>query len=361
MEFERLSLEAFRRRVVAGTFPQFSSIGEAITELGFVQADPIRCPARAQDLILRQRVDGYRAGDLEEDFAELDAEEGYLFAYGFMRPEVWEGLRHQPSKRLTKLEKEVLAAVGERGAVHPRDLDEQFGRKSVKNYWGGSSAATKRVLEDLHDRGLLRVCRREKGIRVYSLPRDVAMEENRSKDEWWKALALATVRVFGPTELRFLVSELRSHNYLVAARSGRERLARELVEEGHLSEVEVEGVRYLWIRDAFQSDVVEERVRILAPFDPLVRDRARFVRLWGWEYRFEAYVPAKKRIRGYYTLPLLWKDQVVGWANAKVEGGALQVDLGYEGKPPSGKVFRDALAEELARLERFLGLAQGRA
>ena len=58
-----------------------------------------------------------------------------------------------------------------------------------------------------------------------------------------------------------------------------------------------------------------DTVRLLAPFDPVVWDRRRFELLWGWAYRFEAYTPAAKRKLGYYALPLLWRDRVIGWGN----------------------------------------------
>ena len=90
---ERLGLRELRSRVVAGSFPDFTGLADALKRLQFVQADPIRSPARAQDLMLRQRVRDYAAGDLEQAFPQLKAEEGYLFAYGFMTPEVWQYLR----------------------------------------------------------------------------------------------------------------------------------------------------------------------------------------------------------------------------------------------------------------------------
>ena len=60
---------------------------------------------------------------------------------------------------------------------------------------------------------------------------------------------------------------------------------------------------------------------MLAPFDPLVWDRRRFELFWGWRYRFEAYTPAAKRTLGYYALPLLWRDRVIGWANVTSSRG----------------------------------------
>ena len=70
-------------------------------------------------------------------------------------------------------------------------------------------------------------------------------------------------------------------------------------------------------------------MRLLAPFDPIVWDRRRFERLWGWAYRFEAYTPVAKRQRGYYALPMLWRDQVIGWGNLAVIDGRLHADFGY--------------------------------
>jgi len=85
---EKLRLKEFRRRVVAGSFLDYSNLAEALVGLRFVQADPIRSPARAQDLILRQRLRDYKAGELEQEFPVMEAEEGFLFAYGFMKREV---------------------------------------------------------------------------------------------------------------------------------------------------------------------------------------------------------------------------------------------------------------------------------
>jgi uncharacterized protein len=98
-------------------------------------------------------------------------------------------------------------------------------------------------------------------------------------------------------------------------------------------------------------------VRLLAPFDPVVWDRRRFELFWGWAYRFEAYTPAAKRLRGYYALPLLWRDQVIGWGNLAVRGELLEVDLGYvAGTAPHEAAFGQALDDELARLRSFLAL-----
>ena len=98
-------------------------------------------------------------------------------------------------------------------------------------------------------------------------------------------------------------------------------------------------------------------VRLLAPFDPLVWDRRRFEHLWGWAYRFEAYTPAPKRVRGYYALPLLWREQVIGWGNVSVAHGQMHAEFGYvAGAPPSDAAFNPALQAEQANMRAFLGL-----
>ena len=83
----------------------------------------------------------------------------------------------------------------------------------------------------------------------------------------------------------------------------------------------------------------------------------RFEIFWGWAYRFEAYTPPAKRVRGYYALPLLWRDQVIGWGNLAVRGELLQVELGYvSGRAPREPAYGQALQDELARLRSFLAL-----
>jgi len=125
-----------------------------------------------------------------------------------------------------------------------------------------------------------------------------------------------------------------------------------------LSHASVDGVEWYWpAEEAADADTPQDTVHFLAPFDPVVWDRRRFELLWGWAYRFEAYTPEKKRTRGYYALPLLWRERVIGWANVSVTNGALEANIGYvSGRPPREPRFRQALDSELDSLRRFLGL-----
>jgi hypothetical protein len=116
-----------------------------------------------------------------------------------------------------------------------------------------------------------------------------------------------------------------------------------------------------WYRPADEraiGHVAPETVRLLAPFDPLVHDRDRFELLWGWVYRFEAYTPAPKRKLGYYAMPLLWRDDVIGWANLSIKNGELVSDLGYVAStPPHDPIFNRELDAELDNVRQFLLLS----
>jgi uncharacterized protein len=121
----------------------------------------------------------------------------------------------------------------------------------------------------------------------------------------------------------------------------------------------IDGTVWVWPADetpTARGRAVPAAVRLLAPFDPVVWDRRRFALFWGWAYRFEAYTPAPQRVRGYYALPLLWRDAVIGWGNLSVREGVLLADIGHvDAIAPREPAYRAALDEELARMAGFLG------
>ena len=88
----------------------------------------------------------------------------------------------------------------------------------------------------------------------------------------------------------------------------------------------------------------------------MVWDRDRFEILWGWQYRFEAYVPAAKRRLGYYALPLLYGDRVIGWGNLRVENRQLKPEFGYVANRPRDRFFKRELDAELTRINAFLSV-----
>jgi uncharacterized protein len=365
-----ITLDDLRHFAVAHSLFTPTTLKRALHRLGFVQADPSRAPARAQDLMLRHRVKDYRDGDLERRYAKLGVEEDVFVNYGFVTRSIQalmhprsdscvpaEGHRPWPAARWKKAQL-LLEFIGERGAVHPREVDDHFSHGTVRNYWGGSSSATTHLLDAMLYRGLLRVARREGGIRIYTAhqhglgPSDAAARRARVDE-----LVDVAVRIYAPlpsTSLSFLVRRLR---FAVPQWHGELKNALQRAKQ-RLAHTRLDGVDWYWPAEEHAARrAPHDTVRLLAPFDPVVWDRARFELLWGWVYRFEAYTPAPKRKRGYYALPLLWRDRVIGWGNLAVKNGELKPEFGYvESHPPRDRAFRRALGAELDRIRAFLGL-----
>ena len=350
------SLDELRAYAISHSLFTPATLNSAVDRIGFIQADPIRSPSTAQDLILRHRVQGYRAGDLHRQYPALDVEEGYLYAYGFLRRDLWQLRRHSTDPAtLPEFDQKVLAAVQSAGPTHPKSLEAEFGKERTKNYWGGHSKATTRALERLHWHGLLRVSHRETGIRVYA-PAPKPLADRGTPAERLRKLVLAEATVLAPVSkstLQWLASGLRRISF--PGEDHRAAIA-DLLRRGELESGVIDGITYLWPACSAKSEEQPRVVRFLAPFDPIVWDRHRFEHLWGWEYRFEAYTPAAKRVRGYYALPLLWREHVIGWANARVAEGSLDVEVGFVENRPKEKAFQQELDAEVACLEAFLAL-----
>ena len=356
-----MTLDDLREFAVARSLFPPVSLQHAIDRLGFVQADPIRAPARAQDLTLRHRVIDYRASDLERHYADLAIEEDVFINYGFVSHQV-RALMHPREKppRLSTMRtrrQKVLAFVREKGEVHPADVDAHFSHGTVTNYWGGSSNATTHMLEDMHYRGWLRVTRRERGIRVYAIREETSAAHDLSARARVDTLVDVVVSKYAPLpapSLSFVVSRLR-----YAVPQWRGLIAPALVRaRKRLAHERVEGIDWFWpAGERPHGDEGPDVVRLLAPFDPVVWDRRRFELLWGWPYRFEAYTPVTKRRFGYYALPLLWRANIIGWANLSVVDRTLRSDFGYiASSPPRDRAYKRELEAELQRMRRFLGL-----
>jgi uncharacterized protein len=357
----KVTLASLRSAAVAQTLFPPTTLPEALVRLGYVQADPIRAPARAQDLILFQRVKGYRAGDLDRRYPELEVEEDHFINYGFlhrenvalMHPRV---PRRTWSRAVAHRAAALLEFVSAREDVHPREVDAHFLHGNVTNAWGGTSSATTHLLDDLHYRGHLRVVRRERGIRLYGLgkrrlkasgaplPPELALDR----------LVDLAVRQCAPLPASTLTTLVSRTRYCAPQFTKLRARALKRAQE-RLIRTRLDGVDWYWPGGTPLGAEHEPRVRLLAPFDPVVWDRRRVELLWNWTYRFEAYTPVKKRKLGYYALPMLFGDSLVGWGNLSLDAGGLHAQLGYiAGRPPRGAAFRRALDEELERFRAFL-------
>jgi len=355
-----MTLDTIRRAAVDRSLFQPTTLQGALDLMGFVQADPIRAPARAQDLTLRHRVLGYRAGDLERQYSHLDVHEDIFINYGFVTSTVqklmhprggrapWSAVRGRHVRKL-------LDFVRARGSAHPREVDKHFAHGTVTNYWGGLSSATTHLLDAMHYRGLLRIKGRERGIRIYAahdhepVARDAATRRARLD-----ALVDVVVRLYGPVPSASLSMLVRRLRYAAPQWAG--ELGTTLQRARHrLPNTRVDGADWYWpVGETISRTQPDQQVRLLAPFDPVVWDRRRFEMLWGWAYRFEAYTPVSKRKLGYYALPLLWQDRVIGWGNLSVQDGKLRTKFGYVSRRPKDPAFSRALEEELDRFRAFL-------
>jgi uncharacterized protein YcaQ len=356
-----VTLDDLRRYAVARSLFTPTTLARALDRLGFVQADPIRAPARAQDLTLRHRVKHYRVGDLDRRYASLGVHEDVFINYGFVTDAV-QRLMHPRGGAAAwrqargKRALEILDFVRSRGAVHPREVDDHFAHGTVTNYWGGSSNASTHLLEAMHYRGLLRVVRRERGIRIYAAHEHSPVARDAvTRRTHVDALVDVIVNLYAPLPAPSLSSVVRRLRYAVpqwereippALQRAKARLARE----------RVDGIEWYFPQEDIRSwPDPPDSVRLLAPFDPVVWDRRRFELLWGWAYRFEAYTPVPKRKLGYYALPLLWRDRVIGWGNISVRTGTLHADVGYiPSHARLGRTLERQLDEEVDRMRAFL-------
>ena len=365
---QAITLDHLRRYAVARTLFPPTTLQKAIARLGFVQADPIRAPARAQDLTLRHRVKGYVAGDLERRYARLDVEEDCLVNYGFVPRSLLPLMHPRTAKRTwdkatEARAAEVLAFVRARGATHPRDVQEVFDHGRVQS-WGATNTlnASTALLDGMHYRGLLRVARRDAGTRVYeAISHASADDDPVARHDRARRLLLRIVDKYAPLPSASLGYLAQLLQYGAPHLRGETRtLLAEL--RASLPQSRVDGVTWLWTPGedpaAGKWRVDPERARLLAPFDPIVWDRRRFELLWGWAYKFEAYTPAARRTMGHYALPLLLGDQAVGWANAALlDKQRLEAHFGFVDKARArDPALSAAIDTELGLMAEFLKL-----
>lgn len=354
-----MNINTLKQYAVARTFFTPTSLESAVTQLGFVQIDPIRAPACAQDLMLRHRVADYAKGGLDCAYPSSALEEVYFINHGVM-PRA-QALSLWSRKPLTDFLHNhadaiqmVQALLNTTPELDSRSLNQKLGNQLVTNGWGAQGQAGTQLLQRMHSAGLLRIARREKGQRVYGLPTaqvDVDLD----------AMVAQAFLTFATTYAPFSHASLTYMARLlgVARPDAKPQIKAALAHAcDYFGHALIDGVRWYWPKSerpaAFEGADVPETVRVLTPFDPLVWDRDRFALFWGWTYKFEAYKPAHARQFGYYAQPLLWGNECIGWANINVLDGVMQVGLGYVHGAPQSLMYQKALADELARMALFL-------
>lgn len=361
------------------------SVQAAIERLGFVQLDSINVVARAHDLTLASRLEGTQPDMLAALLAQRrlfehwthDASAIPTTWYPHWKPRFardakairarawWRERIGRAGKRTAA---EVLARVAAEGPLSTSDFE---GERRGGPWWGWSPQ--KAALEYLWRTGALAVRRRPSFEKIYDLS-ERALPEHHGLPapspsehlEWACATAMERLLVFTPRELAGFWGAVN----LAGARRWCERALR----EKRIARVKAAGEDGSPPQEAFAPADFEQRLqalpappaamRLLSPFDPVLRDRARALRRFGFDYRFEAFTPAPKRRYGYYVLPILEGDRLVGRIEPKLqrEEGALEIrglwwEPGFEGS----KARQRSLDDALARLARLVGAREIRA
>jgi uncharacterized protein YcaQ len=371
-----------------GLIEPHADVAAALAHHGYVQIDPINVCGRMHDLILRNRVAGYREGDLMRFLhgsaeAEREARTGgwlsaerrtafehHLPATGVLvalEAAAWPHLRRAMRERSRRagawsgkltareaeLAKRIFDALAERGPLGSDAVADE--RRAGRGVWG-SATLVKATLQKLFFHGRVLIARRETGRRLYDLPERVLPAAVLARPE---ATAEETARWEALLKLR--------QRRLCALKRAELAAVADLVRAVKIGGAP--GVVYCLREDALAleaagapSDMaggegagknLARAARLLAPLDPLIYDRTLARVLWDFEYTWEVYTPPARRVRGYYALPLLAGAELVGHVDPKADrkGGRLAV-AGREVRRGHAGAAKTATAE----LAAFLGL-----
>ena len=350
---------------------------EIIRSLGFVQVDSINTVARAHHMILFARNQTYRPEQLTRllereralfehwthDASIIPVEFYPYWRYRFTRDrkvllDRWRKARHQGFEEIFE---EVLAMIGRNGPTMARDIGSQ--RKTGRGWWDWHPEKT--ALEFHWRTGNLAISGRDGFQKIYDLAENIIPKRhlNERVDEdafidWACRSAIERLGFATSGEIAAfweLVTPAEAAAWCQSALKGC-RLTEVLIENCD-ERRPTRSFAVLNLPDTY-ADAIQpvDRLRVLSPFDPMIRDRKRCLRLFGFDYRIEIFVPAAKRQYGYYVFPLLEGDRFIGRIDMKHEKGTLRVvNLWLEAGVRRGKGRIAALEAELDRHRRFVG------
>lgn len=353
----------FARRAVGLDVP-FADTGTALAHHGYIQIDPINVCGRMHDLILRNRVLDYQAGGLmrhlhgEGTVHSPDQRSGFehhlpgssiltafpLDAWPHLLAAMHQRTRHDGawSGKLTgdekDLSKHILAELATRGPLSSTDIGDK--RRSGSGGWGSATLA-KATLQKLFFHGRVLIARREGTRRFYDLPEEVLPASILAVKE---PSAAETSRWLALTKLR--------QRRLVTLKRDELKYVGDEVQAIKVTDLDAPTLYCLRV-DVHLLDAPEIPFTplLLAPLDPLIYDRKVTSALWNYDYIWEVYTPPHKRVRGYYALPVLSGDALVGHVDPKADTKARKLNV------VSRSVRRGhAVTPAVKSLAKFLGL-----
>ena len=364
------------------------SVLGVVDRLGSLQFDPLEVAGRNHDLVLLARVAGYRR-DWTDHWLYEDRRlyETYNKSLNIVPVAelpwyrwIWDRAQVRHTGRAfddhAPLVEELLTRIREHGSLLPRDVGA---RGAIDWYWRPTNQV-RAILEALAEVGTIGIARREGNLRVYDLAERLfppaILAEHRPEEEQQQHRLLARSRGNG-----LLGASGNQELWVGGTGYSADRAARRgaLVQDGRLVPVQVEGMkgeRFVVAEDAAYLDQAEREitdgtspggaapaVTFLAPLDPLCWDRDLLRRLFGFDYVWEVYVPAPKRRWGYYVLPLLYGDRLVGRIEPRIDRRAKTLHVigawfepGFD--PLAEPGFVAALAEALRVHRDFADLTE---
>lgn len=357
-----------------------ADLASVIDSLGFVQVDSINTVARAHHMILFARRPAYRETSLKK-LLEKDRQlfehwthDAAVIPTGFFPH--WRLKFARDAERLRgRWQKwrrdgfqdkfdQILKRISDHGPVKSAEVGEDEVRGNG-GWWDWHPSKT--ALEYLWRSGALSVCRREGFHKVYDLTervipdRHLAWFPDAAETIDWAAASALDRLGFGTS------GEIAAFFDLITPSEAKQWCQRALA-DGRVLEVDIAGINGQAPRRVFMFPETLDalagvpdppsRIRVLSPFDPLLRDRKRAERLFGFHYRIEVFVPEPKRQYGYYVFPVLEADRLIGRIDMKAQKAADRLHVRAFWPEPGislGKGRQQKLEAELDRVARFIG------
>ncbi|RZH32760.1 winged helix-turn-helix domain-containing protein [Acinetobacter pittii] len=338
---------------------------QAIEHLGYVQIDTISVVERAHHHILWSRVPDYELSHLNSLVGERQIFEYWYHAasylpmkdYRYALPAMM-SVRNGESRYFNRgdqhLMNEILARVRAEGKIRLRDIDNN-NKKSLGNWW--NTGPGRRAFEQLYMQGDLMICERNGMEKVYDLT-ERCLPENIDLSmptlyEYAQYLFNNTLRAHGAFTWKQLV-HLKKNDLKETMRV----VLKEQIDAGVVSAIKLENGQTLYVDVA----AIEQKVstdfglKILSPFDNSLIHRDRLASLFEFDYRIECYVPAAKRVYGYFCLPILYQDELVGRVDCKAHRSIKELEvisLHLEKTVKNKELFLFELEQELKRFAAF--------